>query len=483
MKFRLILTIVMVVIFAILSYSQIPNTMNYQGLLTDASGVPLADGNYNLTFRIYDVASGGSALWTEAQLVLVESGIFSVILGSSTALNLDFDVPYWMGIQVAAGTELSPRIELTSAAYTFNSKNAEAIGGNTVTATMPSSGQVLKWNGSAWAPGSDNAGTSVWTTSNDDIYNSNIGNVGVGTSIPHAKMHIMDNDIGTLIVGGSVANDSAKVVFAEDSDNAYGMSILYDGFANDLKVFGKWLGTTYGPHLSIQRDDGYTNFYGGVRFNSASFTVPTGAISAPEIADEPGVGSATGTGMSLTRNLDIQLSRSITCPSAGYVLVIASCQVRVNHVSTANSNANFGVSASNTTIPVNQDVALAISNTVPNGSYDFPVTVHGLFSVIAGTNTFYFLAQEISGTFDTFDTQLSLIFIPTAYGTVTPTKFNEGPDIDDNTNRTTALTAADIASEQAEAQIFNQQRIEKELATLRAEIEAIKASSRNETDK
>ena len=71
--------------------AQVPLTLGYQGVLTEASGTPLADGDYNLTFKLYDVATGGAALWTETQTASVFGGVFSVALGSATALNLPFD--------------------------------------------------------------------------------------------------------------------------------------------------------------------------------------------------------------------------------------------------------------------------------------------------------------------------------------------------------------------------------------------------------
>src|SRR5258706_15797749 len=45
---------------SVASTSAIP----YQGRLADAGGNPL-DGSYSMTFKLYGLASGGSALWTE----------------------------------------------------------------------------------------------------------------------------------------------------------------------------------------------------------------------------------------------------------------------------------------------------------------------------------------------------------------------------------------------------------------------------------
>ena len=112
------------------------------------------------------------------------------------------------------------------------------------------------------------------------------------------------------------------------------------------------------------------------------------------------------------------LSRSLTCPTNGYVLVMGTCEVTVAHTTGTSSNAQFGVSAWSTSFPLNQDVDLTLTSALTTGSYYFPVTVQGLFQVSAGTNTFYLLAEESSGVFSATDMQLSLVFVPTDYGTI-----------------------------------------------------------------
>ena len=78
----------------------------------------MADGDYSVTFSLYDVASGGAALWTETQpAVPVASGLFSAMLGSVTPITLAFDQPYYLGISVGASEELSPRTALSSVPY------------------------------------------------------------------------------------------------------------------------------------------------------------------------------------------------------------------------------------------------------------------------------------------------------------------------------------------------------------------------------
>jgi hypothetical protein len=64
--------------------ADIPHLIRYQGKVTDKQGAPL-NGAYNITFRIYDSATGGTLLWSETQpSIPVNNGIFTVLLGNIT---------------------------------------------------------------------------------------------------------------------------------------------------------------------------------------------------------------------------------------------------------------------------------------------------------------------------------------------------------------------------------------------------------------
>lgn len=74
MNRTILLTALSLVLAAQIAWGQIPQTISYQGVLTDAAGKIVTDGNYSITFKFYDVATGGSALWSEAQSVSVSKG-------------------------------------------------------------------------------------------------------------------------------------------------------------------------------------------------------------------------------------------------------------------------------------------------------------------------------------------------------------------------------------------------------------------------
>ena len=116
-------------LFCQFAYGQIPQEISYQGVLTETDGSPVADGNYSMTFSLYDVATGGTALWQEAKIVVVEAGVFNVILGDVTPLTLPFNNGYWLGVQVGSDPEMNPRVKITASAYSLNAANAETVDG------------------------------------------------------------------------------------------------------------------------------------------------------------------------------------------------------------------------------------------------------------------------------------------------------------------------------------------------------------------
>ena len=98
----------------------IPQMINYQGILTDASGNPIT-GTRNITFTIYSELLGTVPWWFETQNnVLVTNGLFNVLMGSINPLR---SVPErgdcFLEITVE-GVRIAPRIRLASVPYAFN---------------------------------------------------------------------------------------------------------------------------------------------------------------------------------------------------------------------------------------------------------------------------------------------------------------------------------------------------------------------------
>jgi len=147
----------------------------YQGELRDA-GAP-ADGDYDFVFRLFDADNGGAQIGAD---VPVDDW---PVIGGLFTVELDFGASAfagdarWLEIAVRPGdsldphTTLSPRQALTAAPYA-----------------------LFALNGSG--------GDAHWTLNGSDIYNTNAGYVGIGTSTPASRLHLYGGTDSSLAGGG-----------------------------------------------------------------------------------------------------------------------------------------------------------------------------------------------------------------------------------------------------------------------------------------
>ncbi|MCD6418680.1 hypothetical protein J7M00_07850, partial [bacterium] len=155
----------------------IPHQINYQGKLTNSSGVGI-DGTVSIEFRIYNVSSGGSYLWNEVHgTVSVTRGLFDVVLGETTPIDLSFDEQYYLEL-VVNGEVLSPRIPLNSVGYSYRSEVSDS---SIITAQSYSSHY------------SDSTGAVSW---------SDISSVPVGFADGVDDVDDADNVVGNEVVNG-----------------------------------------------------------------------------------------------------------------------------------------------------------------------------------------------------------------------------------------------------------------------------------------
>lgn len=120
------LILLLTVILSARTQVQVPTTINIQGVLTNVAGVPVTNGVYSISFRLYNSAQSDVILWLETQSdVNVAAGVFSTQLGKISPLTLPFDQTYFLGIKLGQNPEMSPRIELTAVPYSLMAKNIE----------------------------------------------------------------------------------------------------------------------------------------------------------------------------------------------------------------------------------------------------------------------------------------------------------------------------------------------------------------------
>ena len=113
------------------SYSGVPQLINYQGKLTTAGGSQVPDGSHDVEFKMYDVATGGPALWTETwnsstSQITTKGGVFNAMLGKYSTIPATFFSDHtvtYLGITVGTDSEMAPRQRITSVGYAFEAGN------------------------------------------------------------------------------------------------------------------------------------------------------------------------------------------------------------------------------------------------------------------------------------------------------------------------------------------------------------------------
>ena len=171
--------VVLALLLSSVVFADPPRIMNYQAKLTNSDGVAL-DGDYSITFRIYDAATGGTLLWYQTKTVTVTNGLFDEQLDLSIngGDTLKFNRPYWIALEVGSDGEMSPREKLAPVSFAFRSiyaDTAKVVGSGAV----QTDGTSITGDGTAANPLSAVLGNSIET---GEITNGTIVNADISGS-------------------------------------------------------------------------------------------------------------------------------------------------------------------------------------------------------------------------------------------------------------------------------------------------------------
>jgi len=260
---------------------QVPQAVNYQGVVRDLSGNPVP--NKNVRLRLSVTAQNQSVYYAEVQDVQTNAlGLFAVKIGQGNPVNGSFaNIPWSSGekllkveIDVNGGSNfqlLGQPETLVSVPYALQAASASevtlagdisgksnatvisAIQGKPVSALSPGVGEVLKWNGAEWQPdvdatsggGSYTAGQGISIGGNvisntGDLSNTNeiqqlslsganlsLSNGGGSVTLPAVPASywenaggndIINNNTGTVFVGNQ--NVPYQAIFASTNNNS-----------------------------------------------------------------------------------------------------------------------------------------------------------------------------------------------------------------------------------------------------------------------
>jgi hypothetical protein len=247
---------ILVLFFASLSFAQtvpvlggtaVPPVIRFSGTL----GV--SPGPVPVTFSLYADQTGGTPLWQETQTVAVDTGgRYVVVLGTTAALPTEVFVSgeaRWLEVAIE-GLDPRPRALLVSVPYALKAADADTVGGKPLSAFVLAGEKTgvgtdglnyvntrLLAGGLGATAGAalDATGTANWVAkfgaggvadTNSSIYD--MGNVGIGTTVPDAPLHVKGGAPMTGSWNRTAALEAAFPVLAFNSNATRWAGIGYD---------------------------------------------------------------------------------------------------------------------------------------------------------------------------------------------------------------------------------------------------------------
>jgi hypothetical protein len=182
--------------------AQTPEKVSYQLVLRNASNTLLTNQQVGIQISILQTTNTGSAVYTEIQTATTNiNGLVSLEIGTGASSD-NFSAIDW------------------STGPFFIKTATDASGGSNY--SIIGTSQLMSVPYALYAKTAESVLNSTWTTSGSDIYNSNTGNVGIGTTTtPSAKLDVNGNSIigstsGTfnerLLIGDVFGNNWAGIV-------------------------------------------------------------------------------------------------------------------------------------------------------------------------------------------------------------------------------------------------------------------------------
>ncbi len=358
--------------------------INYQGKITDSAGVAVANGGYNIEFKLYTAASGGSAIWTETlsgdNRATTTNGLFSHLLGSITALDDSvFNQSLWLGVNVGGTTtvpvwdgEMTPRKKFGAVASAFEAKR---LGGKLETAfgTLAENETLTgNWTVNAtFTIATSSVGSALTITQSGSGYGATItgGNVGIGTATPNATLQVVGNIRSTSVTttdfwanyattSNLVATGTASTTYLISASTTLRGDTLF------VNATGSSLAITAGPVIfpadsiattSLANGDityiagsGLTG--GGINYLGGSVTIDLGTatgltVGADTVAVNYGATANTAvqgnTQITITAGTNLSGGGTITLGSGGTVTLNASASPTYTDIATTNATSSI----------------------------------------------------------------------------------------------------------------------------------------------
>lgn len=173
-KYLLPAAAALVIMTGINAHAQAPQGISYQAIARNSEGAVLSSETIGVRFTIHDSVATGTALYRETfSPTTTASGLFTLQIGTGMPVAGTFAGINWGRNSKFLQVELLP----PSAAHYIDMGTQQMMSVPYALYAQTAGG------GAGWA---DSAG---------NLYNTNTGNVGIGTTTPKARLHVADSSV------------------------------------------------------------------------------------------------------------------------------------------------------------------------------------------------------------------------------------------------------------------------------------------------
>lgn len=301
---KLLLSLVAIATLSLTSFGQVPEGFKYQAVIRNASNTILANQAVGMRLTLQQGSIGGTAVYTETFTTSSNAyGLVNLEIGTGTTTD-DFTAidwangPYFMEIAVdlTGGTSyvVMGTSQLMSVPYALHAKTADNVINDLVNDADADSTNELNisvtLNGTNLET-TDAGGTIItdlssltgasgnWMLSGINIYNTNSGNVGIGTTTPVYNLSLSNAAGPKFAIGATAFNNisSGSFSFLEnvgDVSGECGFKLDHNGADNSISLYSGCYIPSAGDTIFRAYRDGYMNIrrlgIGSVTMNPAS---------------------------------------------------------------------------------------------------------------------------------------------------------------------------------------------------------------------
>ena len=127
-------TLIALLVIASTGFALVPELISFRGELYTNTGTPVPDGNYAITFSVWDSEAGGERHWTETQAnVPVTNGVFVVLLGTVEPITDGVFDGRERFLEIQVGSDvITPRSRFASVPYSLRLQTVDQARGGKI---------------------------------------------------------------------------------------------------------------------------------------------------------------------------------------------------------------------------------------------------------------------------------------------------------------------------------------------------------------